>query len=172
MTDTLSIQHSENQERLKKIRLLALDVDGVLTDGKMTYIDGSGWIRFFCTKDGLGIRRLMKAGIDVAFITAGQSKCVKKRAELLRVKHCYTGTENKLDALNSLMNKLDLTYEQVAFIGDDFIDIPALEKVGLAVTVPGAFQQVKDKVHCITSRCGGDGAAREVAEEILKFQGE
>lgn len=154
------------QKRLKKIRLLALDVDGVMTDGRVFWIEGTGWTRQFSVKDGYGIKLVMRAGIDIAIISGGDSKSVRERAEWLGVKHVYLGDENKLIALDKIMKDTGLTHEEIAFVGDDLFDIPVLERVGFSATVPDAVPEVCAIVDYITKDVGGHGAVREICDIV------
>jgi 3-deoxy-D-manno-octulosonate 8-phosphate phosphatase (KDO 8-P phosphatase) len=159
------------QERLRRIRLLALDVDGVLTDGRIFWQDGQGWTRFFHIKDGYGLKLLMKAGVDVAIISGGDSIDVRKRMEWLKIPHVFLGDEDKIKAFDKILASTGLKPEQIAFMGDDLFDLPVLEKVGFSATVPHAVDPVKAKVHYITESLGGWGAVREVADAIRRAQG-
>lgn len=161
----------EIQTRLKKVRLLLLDVDGVMTDGRIFWVEGQGWTRMFNVKDGYGLKILMKAGIDVGIISGGVSKDVQTRAEFLKVSHIFLGDEDKVKALDKIIASTGLAPEQIAFVGDDLFDIPVLERVGFSVTVPHAVDPVKERVHYITECEGGFGAVREVADAIRKAQG-
>lgn len=158
------------QARLKKIRLLALDVDGVLTDGRVFWLEDHGWTRFFHIKDGYGLKLLMKAGVDVAIISGGDSKDVRTRMEFLKIKHVFLGDEDKIKAFDRIRTTTGLQAEQIAFMGDDLFDLPVLEKVGFSATVPHAVDPVKSKVHYITETPGGWGAVREVADAIRSAQ--
>jgi 3-deoxy-D-manno-octulosonate 8-phosphate phosphatase (KDO 8-P phosphatase) len=158
-------------ERASKIRLVALDVDGVLTDGKLYFDSAGNELKAFNTADGLGLKSLQKYGIRLAIITGRESPMVTQRAAQLGIELVYQGSENKLTAYMDLLHQTGLEAEQVCFAGDDWIDLPVLTRVGLAVTVPGADQQVKDRVHWVSSRDGGDGAVRELCDLILKAQG-
>lgn len=158
-------------ERASKIRLLALDVDGVLTDGKL-YFDSNGTeLKAFNARDGLGLKALQKFGIKLAIITGSRSSIVAHRAEQLGVDYVYQGCDNKLIAYTDLLRKSGIEENHVCFAGDDWIDLPILQRVGLAVTVPGADHEVKDRVHWVTSLEGGNGAVRELCDLILKAQG-
>lgn len=159
------------EQRLKRIKLLALDVDGVLTDGRIFYVEGSGWTRLFHLLDGYGIKELQRSGIPVAWISGSDTPDIRKRAETLKVQHLYLGSEIKLPALESLTQKLGIQASEVAYMGDDTFDLPVLERVGFAATVPHALDEVKAKVHYITARDGGFGAVREVIEMIRKAKG-
>jgi 3-deoxy-D-manno-octulosonate 8-phosphate phosphatase (KDO 8-P phosphatase) len=165
------LETQDIQSKLKKIKLLILDVDGVMTDGRVFWLEGHGWTRHFHVKDGYGLKLLMKSGIDIAVISGGDSKDVRVRMEFLKVPHVFLGDENKLIALDKITQTTGLTHEQMAFMGDDLFDIPVLEKVGFSATVPHAVQPVKERVHYITESPGGWGAVREVADAIRKAQG-
>lgn len=159
------------QARLKKIKLLILDVDGVMTDGRIFWLDGHGWTRYFHIKDGYGLKILMQAGIQVAIISGGDSKDVRTRMEFLKIQHVYLGDEDKIKAFDKIVAATKLTPDQMAFMGDDLFDIPVIERVGFSATVPHAVDPVKARVHYITESQGGWGAVREVADAIRKSQG-
>lgn len=165
------LQTSDIQDKLKKVRLLILDIDGVMTDGRMFWLEGQGWTRYFHVKDGYGLKILMKAGIQVAVISGGDSKDVRTRMEFLKIEHVFLGDENKIVALEKIRDATGLPYEEMAFMGDDLFDIPVIEKVGFSATVPHAVDPVKQRVHYITETHGGWGAVREVADAIRKAQG-
>ncbi len=158
-------------ERAARIRLLVLDVDGVLTDGRL-YFDGSGnEMKAFCTRDGLGLRVLQDQGTILAFITGRQSEIVAQRAAQLGVEHVYQGRNDKLNAFNELLSDTGMDEAETCYAGDDWIDIPVLDRVGLAVTVADADPVVKNRVHWITTRKGGHGAVREICDLILAARG-
>ena len=156
----------ELQEKIKKVRMLILDVDGVMTDGRIWWIEGTGWTRAFSIKDGYGLKLLMKAGFDVAVISGGDSKSVRERAQFLGIKHVYLGDENKLVALEKIRGATGLTNDQFAFVGDELFDIPVLKIVGFSATVPHGVSEVKEEVDYVTQEPGGFGAVREVADLI------
>ena len=151
----------ELQEKIKKVRMLILDVDGVMTDGRIWWIEGTGWTRAFSIKDGYGLKLLMKAGFDVAVISGGDSKSVRERAQFLGIKHVYLGDENKLVALEKIRGATGLTNDQFAFVGDELFDIPVLKIVGFSATVPHAVSEVKEEVDYVTQEPGGFGAVRD-----------
>ena len=155
--------------RLKKIKLLLVDVDGVLTDGRIFFSNG-GWTRTYHIHDGYGIRLLQKLGIPVGVITGGQSEELKERLKSLQIEHFVLGSEDKFTSLKELSNKLKIPFENICFVGDDIFDIPALEQVGLSVSVPNGIAEVKKKVHWVTEHSGGQGAVREVIDAIRKAQ--
>ena len=159
------------QERLKKVRILILDVDGVMTDGRFFWLEGHGWTRQFHIQDGYGLKVLMKAGVDVAIISGGDSKDVRTRMEFLKIKHVYLGDEDKVKAFEKILAATGLKADQTAFMGDELFDIPVLEKTGFSATVPHAVDAVKSRAHYVTEKEGGWGAVREIADAILKAQG-
>lgn len=158
-------------ERAAGIQLLALDVDGVLTDGRLYFSNTGDEIKAFSTMDGHGIKLLQHAGIEVALITGRHSDIVSKRASELGIRHVAQGRENKLAALDALLARLSLDYAQAAYIGDDWPDLPCIRRVALGVTVPDAHPELLRLAFCVTTRCGGNGAVREVCDWILKAGG-
>lgn len=165
------LESPDLQARLKKIRILILDVDGVMTDGRIFWLDGHGWTRHFHVKDGYGLKILMKAGIEVAVISGGDSKDVRTRMEFLKITHIFLGDEDKLKALDKILKVTGFAPEQMAFMGDDLFDIPVMQKVGFSATVPHAVEPVKKHAHYITHVEGGWGAVREIADAVRKAQG-
>jgi len=159
------------KQRASKIRMLVLDVDGVLTDGKLYFDHAGNEMKAFNTRDGLGMKALQRVGIEVAVITGRKSEAVSYRMNQLGIAHVYQGREDKLDAFLDLLKTTRLDAQQVCFAGDDWIDLPVLMRVGLAVSVADAEDQVKQQAHWITQRNGGHGAVREICNLILKAQG-
>ena len=158
-------------DRAKVLKLLVLDVDGVLTDGKLYLSDSGEEIKAFNTLDGHGLKMLKASGVDVAIITGRKSRLVEIRAGNLGIVHLYQGVEDKLSAFRELIGKLGLQPQQVAFMGDDLVDLPAMRRAGLALTVPAAPALVKQNAHYVSERSGGDGAVREVCELIMQAHG-
>jgi len=154
------------QARLKRIKLLALDIDGVMTDGRVFWLEGHGWTRFFNIKDGYGIKVLMRAGVQVAVISGGDSKDVRERMAFLKIQHVFLGDEDKIKAFDKILQATGFSAEEIAFMGDDLFDMPVLERVGFSATVPHAVPEVKAVVHYITDSAGGWGAVREIADAI------
>lgn len=159
------------KQRALKIRMLVLDVDGVLTDGKLYFDHAGNEMKAFNTRDGLGMKALQRVGIEVAVITGRKSEAVAHRMSQLGIEHVYQGREDKLDAFLHLLEATGLDAEQVCFAGDDWIDLPVLIRVGLAVSVADAEDHVKQQAHWITRRNGGHGAVREICNLILEAQG-
>lgn len=157
-------------ERAKKIKLVVFDVDGVLTDGSLFYGDNGEEYKAFHAKDGLGMKLLMRTGVQIGIITARNSKLVQHRMDSLGIEHLYQGRLDKLNAFDDLLNKLNLTYKQAAFVGDDVVDLPVMTKVGLSITVKDAHPLVIDQAHWQTPLDGGRGAARNVCELIMQAQ--
>lgn len=154
----------------KEIRLLILDVDGVLTPGSIVYDSNGTELKFFNVKDGLAIKQLQEAGINVAIITARESPIVTKRAAELNIRFLYQKQPNKLIAYYNLIDQLNLAAHQVAYLGDDWPDLPVLLKVGLSAVVQDAEPLIKSQVKYITKKNGGQGAVRELAYLILQAQ--
>ena len=158
-------------EKLKHIRLLLLDVDGVLTDGSIVYDDRGGEIKRFNVKDGLGVRLLMQAGIQVGIITGRSSAALRHRCDNLGIKHLYDGVRDKTVALQDILKQTGISADQTAFMGDDLPDLAIMEHVGLAVTVADAPFEMTSAADITTTAPGGHGAVREICETILKTQG-
>lgn len=154
-----------------KIKLLILDVDGVMTDGRVVYADSGEELKFFDVRDGHGIKLLMRAGIEVALVTGRRSAVVQKRADDLGIGKVYQKALKKIEAYEEILSTGDLTDEQVAVVGDDLPDLPLLRRCGLAVCVKNGIDEAKKESDYITSNEGGRGAVREVCELILKAQG-
>lgn len=156
---------------LKKIRLLLLDVDGVMTDGRIVYDEFGNELKAFDVKDGHGLKLLQRAGIQVGIITGRQSLVVARRAEELGISLVYQGARDKLLPFAEILDKLGLRPEQVAYVGDDLVDLPILRRVGFAATVADAVPDIKSHVHLVTRCCGGRGAVREICDHLLKGAG-
>jgi 3-deoxy-D-manno-octulosonate 8-phosphate phosphatase (KDO 8-P phosphatase) len=158
-------------ERIKPLRLIAFDVDGVLTDGGLYLSDSGEEFKRFNTLDGHGLKMLKASGVELAIITGRTSKCVELRAGNLGITRLYQGVEDKLAVMQSLLAELKVAPETAAFMGDDVVDLPVMRRVGLALSVPGAPQIVRDHAHYVSQRDAGHGAVREVCELILGAQG-
>ena len=159
-----------NREKLKNIKLLLLDVDGVLTDGKIVYTDSGEQIKAFDVKDGHGLKLLMRSGAEVVLITGRESKVVLHRARDLGIQEVYQKVTNKIEIYEKILKEKNLEDIHVGFVGDDLIDIPVLRRVGFSVAVEDAIPEVKEIVDYVTSKKGGEGAVREVCELLLKSQ--
>jgi len=159
------------QEKLRKIKLLIMDVDGVMTDGRIIMDDEGREIKNFNVRDGHGIKLLQRYGIKVALLTGRQSNVVKHRAKDLEIKDVYQKVYNKKEVFDKILKKHKISADEAAFIGDDIIDIPVLKRVGFSVAVADAMEIVKKSVHYVSQNKGGNGAVREVCEMILHAQG-
>lgn len=168
---TIKTFNSELLTRFKNIKLLVLDVDGVMTNGGLTIGDDGQEYKTFHSHDGLGMKLLKATGVEMAIITGRTSNVVKKRAESTGVAHFYQGAEDKLLAFNDLVAKSGLHADQCAFMGDDVVDLPPMLKCGLALAVPDSPALVLKHAHYITAKAGGHGAVREVCELIMQAQG-
>ncbi len=157
--------------QLEKIKLLALDVDGVLTDGTINIGSSGEVFKGFNAKDGLGISCALRYGVEVAIITGRFSEIIHRRATELGIKYLYEGVRDKYAALEKLRKELKLEQQEVAYMGDDLNDLPAFKAAGLAFAPADAVAEVAAAAHIVTAACGGRGAVREAAELLLKAQG-
>ena len=152
------------------IRLLVMDVDGVMTDGKITYTGDGQELKSFNIKDGLGIKRAQASGIETAIITGRTSPMVERRARELGIAHLVQGREDKLAALSDLVDQMNLSRDQVAYIGDDLPDLTAIESVRLGACPADAATKVKSKANWVSTRAGGDGCVRELCDLLVSHK--
>ncbi|HEU5140605.1 MAG TPA: HAD hydrolase family protein [Bacillales bacterium] len=157
-------------DKLSKIKMLVMDCDGVLTDGGMYYSEHGDELKKFNTKDGMGIRFLKESGIKTVLITGEDVQLVRNRAEKLRIDEIYCGVDNKLEILDMVLERNNISYQQVAYIGDDINDYEVMTKAGVAFSVCDGMEKVKNTAHYITKKNGGNGAVREVCEFILNHR--
>lgn len=155
----------------QSIRLIAFDVDGVMTDGGLYLSDSGEEFKRFNALDGHGMKMLKASGVELAIITGRTSRCVALRAENLGIAHLHQGVESKLDTMQMLLEKLGLAPQAAAFMGDDVVDLAVMRHVGLSITVPDAPQVVRERAHYVTRRSGGHGAVREACELLMSAQG-
>ena len=158
-------------KKAAQIKLVIFDVDGVLTDGSLFMGDDGQEYKAFNSKDGLGMKLLQQSGTPVAIITARQSNVVKLRMKSLGIELLYQGQQEKLPAFEKLLEKLSIDANEVAYVGDDLIDLPIMIRCGLAIAVADSHERVIEQAHWVTEKCGGRGAAREVCELIMAGQG-
>ncbi len=156
--------------KAQKIKLLILDVDGVMTNNMLIYSDDGLESKTFNTRDGHGMVLLQKSGIEIGIITGRKSQLVANRMQDLKVKHVYQGVPDKLPTFLKLVADLGLSLNEIAYIGDDILDLPILMRIGLAVTPANGDEEVKSRVDYISSYKGGEGCVREVCEIILRSQ--
>jgi 3-deoxy-D-manno-octulosonate 8-phosphate phosphatase (KDO 8-P phosphatase) len=152
------------------IRLLVMDVDGVMTDGKIIYTSDGQEIKSFNIKDGLGIKRAQASGIETAIITGRTSPMVERRALELGIAHLVQGREDKLAALSDLLDQTNLSLDQVAYIGDDLPDLTAIESVKLGACPADAADEVKSRANWVSTRAGGDGCVRELCDLLMSHK--
>jgi 3-deoxy-D-manno-octulosonate 8-phosphate phosphatase (KDO 8-P phosphatase) len=160
-------------ERARNTRLVIFDIDGVLTDGSLFYDNAGQEYKAFNSKDGHGIRMLLESDVEIALITGRQSELVLHRATNLKIPHnrIWQGYRDKRPAFEDLLAKTGLKAENIAYVGDDVVDLPVMAQVGLAIAVGDAHPFVKQHAHWVTQTVGGRGAARETGEMILHAQG-
>jgi 3-deoxy-D-manno-octulosonate 8-phosphate phosphatase (KDO 8-P phosphatase) len=158
-------------EKLKKIRMLILDVDGVMTDGKIIMDSEGRELKNFNVRDGHGLKMIQRHGIEVAILTGRSSTVVEHRARDLKISEVYQGALNKKEIFRQILQKNLLSPDQIAYMGDDLVDIPVLKAAGFSATVADALELVKKIVDHVTAGKGGDGAVREICEMLLAAQG-
>jgi len=158
-------------QRAAAIRLLIFDVDGVLTNGTLFYGDDGQEYKAFHSRDGHGMKMLQRSGVTIAIITGRTSQVVTHRMQNLGITHVYQGQLDKLPAYEGLRQQLAIAPEQIAYVGDDVVDLPIMQRVGFAVAVQDAHPLVKRHAHWITEHGGGRGAARDVCELLMEAQG-
>lgn len=149
------------------IKLLILDVDGVLTNGQVYVCDCGNEIKGFSTQDGIGLKLLLASGIEIAIISGRKSIATKKRLRELNIKHVYLGVADKIKVFDKLKNKLSIENKNIAYIGDDLPDLSVMQQVGFSIAVDNAVDAIKDIAHHVTTRKGGNGAVREACDLIL-----
>ena len=163
------------EERARRVKVLLYDVDGVLTNGDITIIPGSDGkateVKSFSAHDGMGISIARLAGLKIGFVTKRNSAVVAIRARDLKIDHVYQGQAHKLDALTKIMADEKCGLEEIAYVGDDIIDLPVMRVVGLAIAVANARAQVKAAAHFVTAMPGGEGAGRDAIDFILGAKG-
>lgn len=158
-------------QRIQAIRLVAFDVDGILTDGGLYLTDSGEEFKRFNSLDGHGLKMLKASGVELAIITGRTSRCVELRAKNLGITRLYQGVEDKWGTMQTLLAELNLAAEAAAYMGDDVVDLPVMRRMGLSISVPNAPQVVRDHAHYLTQREGGHGAVREACELIMSAQG-
>lgn len=160
-----------HMERAARVKVMIFDVDGVLTDGSLTYGPDGEVTKTFYVLDGLGIQLLNKTGVQTAIISARTSPIVIKRAADLGITHVFQGQHDKRLAFADLLAKTGVTAEECGYIGDDVIDLPLFTRVGFAVTVPSGHPEVQYRAHYVTTNPGGRGAVREVCDMVMRARG-
>jgi 3-deoxy-D-manno-octulosonate 8-phosphate phosphatase (KDO 8-P phosphatase) len=158
-------------QKAAQVKLVIFDVDGVLTDGRLFFGDDGQEYKAFHSRDGHGMKMLQASGVEIGIITGRTSKVVEHRMANLGVQHVYQGKQEKLPAFEELIARLGLASQQVAYMGDDVVDLPIMLRVGLAVATNDAHQLVTQHAHWQTPHGGGEGAARDLCELIMEAQG-
>jgi 3-deoxy-D-manno-octulosonate 8-phosphate phosphatase (KDO 8-P phosphatase) len=158
-------------QKAREIKLLILDVDGVLTDGHLWYDNSGEELKAFNIQDGLGIKLLLRSGVDIGIITGRRSALVARRARELGIRHVVQGREDKLIALRAMAEELAIPLKEIAYMGDDLPDLSAIRAVGFGIAVANATAVVIEHAGYKTARSGGDGAVREICDLILQAQG-
>lgn len=162
----------KHEAKLKKIKVVCFDLDGILTDSHVWWASEEvGFNRSFCIYDGYGMKVLMNAGLKVGVITGGNSVSVQKRVSQLGLDFCYAGNEDKRAAFTNLLEKYNVTAEQVLYMGDELFDLPLLKRAGFSATVPNCSFEVQEHVDYVTTRESGKGCAREVIDLVRYAQG-
>jgi 3-deoxy-D-manno-octulosonate 8-phosphate phosphatase (KDO 8-P phosphatase) len=161
----------ESQERAGKVRLILLDADGVLTDGRITMSSDGSEIRSFHVQDGFGIRLGRQAGLEFGILSGRASPVLERRAEELGITEVHQGILDKAGRFQEILQRLDIPAEFVCFVGDDLIDLPVMRRSGFAVATADAQPDVREGAHYVTERRGGEGAVREVVDIVLRASG-
>ena len=154
--------------KLRNIKMLVLDVDGVMTDCKIWMDSNGDWKRFFCIRDGVGIKRLIEHGYKLAVITQSKTEEIRARIKVLGIQYFYEGAVDKFPPFVDLQKQTGLKPEEMAYVGDDIYDIPLIQAVAFGATVPEAVEEVIEVSKYVTKRAGGNGAVREVCDLIFK----
>jgi 3-deoxy-D-manno-octulosonate 8-phosphate phosphatase (KDO 8-P phosphatase) len=171
LAQNIDAPKAELKQRILPVRMMIFDVDGVLTDGRVIYMDDGAEIKEFDAQDGHGIKLLQRAGIEVALISGRACRAVEHRALGLGIVRVYQGSKVKIEPYEQLLADTGLKEHETGFMGDDLIDIPVMRRAGFAVAVPNGAPHIFPYAHYITRASGGRGAAREVCEMILRVQG-
>lgn len=167
MSERTKLSYDAFKEQLKTVKLLSLDVDGILTDGGLYYTETGDELRKFNVKDGMGMKNARAAGVELCIISASTTNAIQERGKRLGLTHVYTGAKNKIDILQKICEELNISLDNVAHMGDDLNDIPIMEKIGTPITVGDAMEEVKRKTVYITQKNGGQGAVREICDLLV-----
>lgn len=158
------------KERVQRLSVMIFDIDGTLTDGRIFWVAPSGWTQFYSVRDGMGIKRLQEAGLEVAAISGGDSLSAQMRMQSLGIKHVHFGSDDKIARFEKLLTILKVNAQNCGYMGDEVVDIPLLMAVGFSAAPPEAPDEVRTAVHYVAHKPAGAGAAREVCEFILKHR--
>lgn len=156
--------------RVANLRVMIFDIDGTLTDGRIFWVPNSGWTQQYSVRDGMGIKRLQEAGLEVAAISGGDSLSAQMRMQSLGIKHVHFGSSDKVKHFEQLLKLLHVSAEHCGYMGDETVDVPLLQAVGFSAAPPEAPDEVRSLVHYVAHKPAGFGAAREVCEFILRHR--
>jgi 3-deoxy-D-manno-octulosonate 8-phosphate phosphatase (KDO 8-P phosphatase) len=156
--------------RVSRLSVMIFDIDGTLTDGKLFWLPGSGWTQMYSVRDGMGIKRLQEAGLEVAAISGGESLSAQMRMQSLGIKHVHFGSKDKVARFEQLLELLHVPADRCGYMGDEVVDLPLLKAVGFSAAPPESPDEVRAVVHYVAQKPAGAGAAREVSEFILKHR--
>lgn len=157
--------------RLAGLRVMVFDIDGTLTDGRIFWVPQSGWTQQYSVRDGMGIKMLQEAGLEVAAISGGDSLSAQMRMQSLGIKHVHFGSQDKVAHFEQLLELLGVRADECGYMGDELVDLPLLRAVGFSAAPPEAPEEVRTAVHYVAQRPAGFGAAREVCELVLRHRG-
>src|SRR4051812_44390939 len=158
------------KQRVSQLSLMIFDIDGTLTDGRIFWVPNSGWTQMYSVRDGMGIKRLQDAGLEVAAISGGDSLSAQMRMQSLGIKHVHFGSVDKIAHFEKLLTLLKVSAANCGYMGDEVVDLPLLNAVGFSAAPPEAPDEVRGAVHYVAQKPAGSGAAREVCEFILKHR--
>ena len=156
--------------RVSRLSVMIFDIDGTLTDGRIFWVPNSGWTQMYSVRDGMGIKRLQEAGLEVAAISGGDSLSAQMRMQSLGIKHVHFGSQDKVAHFEKLLDILKVTADRCGYMGDELVDLPLLKAVGFSAAPPESPDEVRSQVHYVAQRPAGFGAAREVCEFILRHR--
>ena len=156
--------------RVSRLSVMIFDIDGTLTDGRIFWVPNSGWTQMYSVRDGMGIKRLQEAGLEVAAISGGDSLSAQMRMQSLGLKHVHFGSQDKVAHFEKLLQLLNVTADRCGYMGDELVDLPLLKAVGFSAAPPESPDEVRSQVHYVAQRPAGFGAAREVCEFILRHR--
>jgi 3-deoxy-D-manno-octulosonate 8-phosphate phosphatase (KDO 8-P phosphatase) len=156
--------------RVSRLSVMIFDIDGTLTDGRIFWVPNSGWTQMYSVRDGMGIKRLQEAGLEVAAISGGDSLSAQMRMQSLGLKHVHFGSQDKVAHFEKLLTLLNVTADRCGYMGDELVDLPLLKAVGFSAAPPESPDEVRSQVHYVAQRPAGFGAAREVCEFILRHR--
>lgn len=158
------------KDRVSRLSVMIFDIDGTLTDGRIFWVPGSGWTQMYSVRDGMGIKRLQEAGIEVAAISGGDSLSAQMRMQSLGIKHVRFGSQDKVAHFEDLLTLLHVSADRCGYMGDEVVDVPLLNAVGFSAAPPEAPEEVRAAVHYVAQKAAGFGAGREVCEFILRHR--